>query len=117
MERSFRITVDGQVFMVTVEELDGTPQTALPSSAVVSAPAAPTASPPAQGAVVSHLGGTVDEISVKVGQHVAAGDRLATIEAMKMKNAIFASSAGTVKSIEVAAGDTVSAGQVLLRLG
>ncbi|GAA5183201.1 hypothetical protein GCM10025771_34240 [Niveibacterium umoris] len=126
MERTFRVTVDGQPFMVTVEEVEnpGGNAQALPAGGAVSGsvgiapptPAQPEAAP-AVGAVISHLGGTVDEVYVRVGQVVAAGERLATVEAMKMKNAILASAAGTVRSVEVAAGDTVSAGQVLLRLG
>lgn len=124
MERTFRITVEGQAFVVTVEEIEST-AAAMPAQASAVSAAIGAAPPPAPaasaavtpGAVISHLGGTVDEVCVRVGQVVAAGDRLATVEAMKMKNAVLATTAGTVRSVEVAPGDTVAAGQVLLRIG
>lgn len=123
MERRYRITVDGHPYTVTVEEL-GEERPHLPSpgavssvvssatSALVSQSAAPTA-----GAVVSSLGGIVDRISVAVGDCVAVGDTLLTIDAMKMKNAIVAPSAGTVLSISVSVGETVDSGQILMTLG
>jgi pyruvate carboxylase len=70
----------------------------------------------APGAVVSSLGGVVEKVHVAVGDQVAVGDTLITIEAMKMKNAIVAPSAGVVSAISVAVGETVDSGQILLTL-
>ena len=52
-----------------------------------------------------------------MGQSVAQGDKVATIEAMKMKTPIIAQRAGKVVSIAVKPGDPVEPGQTLLVLG
>ena len=51
-----------------------------------------------------------------VGQSVAVGDKIATIEAMKMKTEVFAKGAGKVVAIAVKPGDSVDTGGVLLTL-
>jgi 3-methylcrotonyl-CoA carboxylase alpha subunit len=56
------------------------------------------------------------EVLAKVGQTVAAGDRLAVLEAMKMKTPIMATRTGQVSRVLVAAGDAVEAGQVLVSI-
>ncbi|WP_417066671.1 biotin/lipoyl-containing protein [Niveibacterium terrae] len=128
MERRYRITVDGHPYTVTVEELGGTaaphpadaprsPRSEAPAQAPAPAPVAAAPVPAAApGAVVSSLGGVVEKIHVAVGDAVAVGDTLITIEAMKMKNAIVAPSAGVVGTISVAVGETVDSGQILLTL-
>jgi biotin carboxyl carrier protein len=63
------------------------------------------------------LGGVVDSIAVTVGQVVNEGDRVATLEAMKMKTPVIARRHGTVISIAVKVGDPVHVGQTLLTLG
>lgn len=45
-----------------------------------------------------------------------AGDRVATIEAMKMKTAVSAHRDGTVSAIPVKVGDAVDAGQSLMTI-
>ena len=79
---------------------------------------APTGATVAAGAndVVSPLSGTVVEIHVLVGQEVQQGDRLITLEAMKMNTAISAARAGGVESIKTQVGESVQEGQVLLTL-
>lgn len=134
MERKFRITVEGRAFVVTVEDLTETAGSSLypapgsmqvPLGSVV-APAVvgnggaalPVSAPvPAGGAVVSNLGGIVESIHVAVGDNVAPGDRVATVEAMKMKNAIVADHPGRVTAVHVKPGDAVDAGQLLVSLG
>ena len=81
-----------------------------------SAPAAAPAAPKAAGAgvkVTSPLPGVIIEVSVKEGQAVKAGQKVAVIEAMKMEQAIKAPADGTVAAINVAQGDTVTSGQVV----
>jgi biotin carboxyl carrier protein len=68
------------------------------------------------GDVVSTLGGVVESIAVSVGQTVAKGDKVVTIEAMKMKSPMVAHLAGKVTAIHVKAGDAVEAGQALLTI-
>ena len=53
---------------------------------------------------------------MKVGEAVKTGDKVAVIEAMKMKTVVSAHKDGTVASIAVKDGDAVDAGQVLLSI-
>lgn len=131
--KKLRVTVEGKVYEVLVEMLDEGPAAAAPSSApavsapVASSPLAPAAAAPAAtparapaaagaGDVPCPLAGKVVSIDVKVGQSVAEGAQVATVEAMKMNTYIFAPRAGRVDAILVNAGDGVEEGSVLLRL-
>ena len=67
--------------------------------------------------IVAPLAGSIITIPVKVGQAVAQGDVLLTLEAMKMETAISAPSDGTVLSIKVSAGDKVQPDSLLITLG
>jgi biotin carboxyl carrier protein len=49
----------------------------------------------------------VVRVWVEVGQEVAVGDRLLSVEAMKMENEVRSPVAGTVQAISVAVGDRV----------
>jgi glutaconyl-CoA/methylmalonyl-CoA decarboxylase subunit gamma len=131
---NFRISVDGRSYNVVVEDLGqsadaGHPATAAPAPIVHAAPAAvvhaapvaasPSAAPAVAGAgsVVAPLGGVVNSIDVPLGRDVAIGDRVATIEAMKMKTEVRAKFAGKVTNIAVKANDSVETGQVLMTVG
>jgi urea carboxylase len=57
---------------------------------------------------------TVWQVSVELGQRVAAGERLMSLEAMKMESAVVAAADGIVDAIYVNPGDQVAPGQVLL---
>jgi len=128
MHRKFRITVDGHAYDVEVEEIAGeagvaAAPTAWPASlaaasaAVASTPAAPVApAAAAAGDEVAPLAGTVQSIDVTLGQTVQAGDKIATIEAMKMKTEVHAKGGGKVAAIAVKPGDSVDTGAVLLTL-
>ena len=108
---------------------DGTPTPAprvqptsiapLPPVVAPAASAPAPAAAPAAGAgdVISPLAGKVVSIDVKVGDTVAAGAQVATVEAMKMNTYIYASAAGAVSAIHVAPGDGVEEGAPLLRIG
>lgn len=137
MQKKLRITVEGKVYDVTVEELTetghaapaypsiagtGAPTHVATSGPLAAPPPAPAAPAPAPtgavgaGAVVCPLGGVVDAVDVAVGQKVAEGDRIAVVEAMKMKTPIHAQAGGTVTSIAVKPGDAVEAGSVLMTI-
>ena len=82
-----------------------------------SASAASTSSAPTAASgkpVVAPLPGTINEIKVKVGDKVNAGDTVVILEAMKMQNNIEAESAGTIASINVNKGDAVMEGDTLV---
>lgn len=135
MIKKLRVTVDGNVYDVTVEvpeENAGAPVPATPPSAAPPlAPAAPppaTAAPPAPtpaaprsgagpGDVASPLAGRVTAIIVQPGQEVKENDHLLTLEAMKMNTFVFAPKAGKVVEVLVAVGSAVEEGQVLVKLG
>lgn len=68
------------------------------------------------GAVRAPMPGKLLALRVKVGDHVAAGQSLAVIEAMKMENEIVAPLAGVVRAVAVSAPATVEKGALLVEL-
>jgi biotin carboxyl carrier protein len=128
--KKLRVTVDGTVFEVTVEIADAADQG--PAGAPAPAPAAaplptppppppaptpaPAAKAPAQGPgdARSPLAGKIVSIDVQVGQTVAEGAQVATIEAMKMNTYVNAPKAGRVATINAKPGDAVEEGATLL---
>ena len=83
------------------------------SSATATQPAAAAAS---GKPVVAPLPGTINEIKVKVGDKVNAGDTVVILEAMKMQNNIEAETSGTITSINVNKGDAVMQGDTLVTI-
>ena len=121
--KSYTITVNGNVYDVTVEENVGGAAPAAPvrKAAPVAAPKAAPAAPKAAGAaggikVTAGAAGKVFKIEASVGQKVSKGDAVIIIEAMKMEIPVVAPEDGTVASIDVAVGDAVEAGGVLATL-
>lgn len=126
--KQLRITIEGRTYDVQVEILgEESPSVqplvghavrpaAVAAPAVVPAPAAPKPAPAAAGAgdIHSPLAAVVVSVDVAVGQTVAAGDKVATLEAMKMNTVVASPHAGTVRSINVKQGDAVEEGQVIL---
>ena len=119
--KSYTITVNGNVYDVTVEENVGgavapAPRKAAPVAAPKAAPS-PKASGAAGGIKVeAGAAGKVFKIEASVGQNVKKGDAVVIIEAMKMEIPVVAPEDGTVASIDVAVGDAVEAGAVLATL-
>ncbi len=121
--KNYRITVNGNVYDVTVEEAGSAP--------VASAPAAPVAVPKAapapkaaqtasgsQGAVKINapMPGKVLSVKASAGTAVTKGQVIMILEAMKMENEIVAPQDGTIASIDVSEGASVEAGTVLASL-
>ena len=139
--KNYTITVNGNVYDVTVEE----------NGAGAAAPvAAPTAAPrkaaaPAVAASAADVkrtagaascdvtaslvhpmntrptieagaAGKVLSIDVNVGDTLKAGDTVAVLEVMKMETPVVAPKDGTVASIDAKAGDMVEAGALLATL-
>ena len=118
--KNYTITVNGNVYDVTVEEKGaGTaPVAAAPVAAPVGARAAAPKAAVGAGSIEVKAGaaGKVFKIEANVGQSVQAGDAVVIIEAMKMEIPVVAPEAGTVASIDVAVGDAVESGAVLATL-
>lgn len=76
----------------------------------------PKADPDNAKHVGAPMPGKISTISVKPGQPVKEGDKLLSIEAMKMETAVYAPRNATVASIEVKLGTTVTAGDLLVIL-
>ena len=60
------------------------------------------------------LPGRISEVMLQVGQRVAAGEPVLTLEAMKLYHTLSAPLSGTVQKIHVGVGDVVSHGQLLV---
>ena len=122
--KNYTITVNGNVYDVTVEEgaSTGAPAAAKAPAAPKAAPkAAPAAAPKAAGGagsvkIEAGAAGKVFKIEKKVGDAVKKGDAVVIVEAMKMEIPVVAPQDGTVASIDVTVGDAVEAGAVLATL-
>ncbi|MDD7251789.1 MAG: biotin/lipoyl-binding protein [Prevotellaceae bacterium] len=96
------------------------PAAAAPAPKAEEKPAAQPAPAPAPAGgspVKAPLPGIINDIKVKVGDQVKAGQTVVILEAMKMENEITAETAGTVTSIAVNKGDNVMEGAVLVTIG
>lgn len=120
--KTYTITVNGNVYDVTVEEGQTSGVVAAPVKAAApkAAPkaAAPKAASGAAGAVKieAPMQGKILKVNVSAGAAVKKGDCVAVLEAMKMENEIFAPQDGTVASVECSVGDTVETGKVLVTM-
>jgi len=72
----------------------------------------PTAERP-EGSLLALMPGAVGRVAVIVGQRVAAGELLMTLEAMKLEHPVHAPAAGVVAAVNVTPGMQVEAGAVL----
>ncbi|MEO1770078.1 acetyl-CoA carboxylase biotin carboxyl carrier protein subunit [Candidatus Enterococcus ferrettii] len=134
MLRKFKISIDGQEYLVEMEEIGGVPQAA-PAAPAASAPVAepvqaaaapleeaPTVSaassaPAGADALTAPMPGAILKVLVNVGDAVKQNQPLMILEAMKMENEIVASSDGTVTGIHVQPGDVVNPGDPLITVG
>ncbi|MBR7003791.1 MAG: biotin/lipoyl-binding protein [Bacteroidales bacterium] len=116
------VTVNGASYKVEMETPIApaapvaTPAAPAPATAAAAPAPAPSASSGAGKAITSPLPGVIIEVSVKEGQAVKAGQKVAVIEAMKMENEIQASSDGTVTAVLVNKGDSVLEGAEIVKI-
>jgi propionyl-CoA carboxylase alpha chain len=65
--------------------------------------------------LLSPMPGLLVDVAVTPGQQVRAGERLATIEAMKMENILVASQDAVVAEVSAAKGESLAVDQVIIR--
>ena len=132
MQRTFRVNVDGRFYAVAVEELAAQGLAAPVAAVAQVAPAvvtppvvAPAGVTPPAAAVPAAAGSKwsprspefINSIEVRIGQHITVGDKVAVLEAMKMKTDILSAFTGTVQRIAVKALENVDTGQVIMTIG
>lgn len=66
--------------------------------------------------VLSDIAGVVLQVLVSVGDEVAEGQEVVSLESMKMEIPVQSTAAGRVSEIKVAEGDFVDEGQLVLVL-
>ncbi len=120
--KNLRITVNGTVYDVQVEELgsDAAPApAAAPAAAASAAPvkaAAQRKTAAAGEKVAAPMPGTIVSVNVSEGQSVKKGDVLVVLEAMKMENEIKAPRDGSISSVAVSKGASVDTGATLVTI-
>ena len=117
----YDVTVNGATYEVEAENAPAAapvaPSAPAPVQAAPAAAAGPAAKPAGAGEkVASPLPGVIIEVSVKEGQAVKAGQKVAVLEAMKMENEIPAPKDGTVTEIHVHKGDSLQEGDPVVTI-
>lgn len=130
------VTVNGERFLVKVEDLDQRPVVAIIEGSRFEVEieevtdASGMLDVQGEDDMVSHsipagtrcevtapMPGDIIQVHVKPGQSVKAGDPLCILDAMKMKNTIHAPQDGVIVEIMIAEGKSVEYGAPLFRLG
>ena len=112
--KAYKVTVNGNVYEITLEIIDKEDIKAAPAKAPEKAPAAaPAATPAGAKEITAPMPGTILKVNVKGGDTVKAGDVLMILEAMKMENEIMAPNDGVISSVNVTSGASVDGGAVL----
>ena len=112
--KKYRVTVNGTVYEIELEELTGAAPAPAAAPAAAPAPAAPAAAAPAGGEqVTSPMPGNILAVNVAAGDIVKRGQVLMVLEAMKMENEIMCPCDGRVVSVNTSKGATVESGTLL----
>ncbi len=144
MGRLYKVKVDGETFLVEIEEVLERPSVKSiekieqekkpakpiePEKKEVAAPLKKEQAPishevktageaqkdlKATNAILAPLPGKVVRVNINPGNEVRRGDLLLVIEAMKMENEILSTRDGKIKEVFVKAGDTIEANAKLL---
>lgn len=112
--KKYRVTVNGTVYEVELEELTNTP--AAPAAAPTPAPA-PAPAPAGGEQVTSPMPGTILSVNVAAGDSVKRGQVLMILEAMKMENEIMCPRDGKLLSLNTTKGASVETGTLLCVIG
>ena len=123
--KMLQVNVNGADYQVELENAPASapaapaaaaPAVATPAPAAPATPAAPKAPAGAGEKVNSPLPGVIVEVSVKEGQAVKSGQKVAVLEAMKMENEISAPKDGTITAIHVNKGDSILEGAPIVTI-
>jgi biotin carboxyl carrier protein len=117
--QSYAVTLAGEQAAASVAAAPAAaPVAAAPAAAAPAAAPAPAARKPSaaagKGGVKAPMPGVILEVSVKAGDKVKRGQKVAVLDAMKMQNVIGAPKDGTVGEVCVAAGQNVGHGDVIV---
>ena len=96
--KKYRVTVNGTVYEIELEELTD---------------AAPAAAPAGGEQVTSPMPGTILSVNVAAGDTVKRGQVLMVLEAMKMENEIMCPCDGKIASVNTSKGASVESGTLL----
>ncbi|MDR0510370.1 MAG: biotin/lipoyl-binding protein [Rikenellaceae bacterium] len=126
-ENTARVMVNGIEYEAELEGIAPRPKTPklvrptavvstdyIPSTARTMPPAVTAEAKISGSAIKSPLPGVIVEVLVRVGDKVGVGQKLMTLEAMKMENNIDSDVEGVVKSIVKQSGESVLEGDVLV---
>jgi len=127
MKKFLKVTVNGNVYDVMVEDVKEGEVMSNVTETVVAAPLVKeeivrkeeTATAPVKEGnikVQAPMPGNIWKIKASVGAKVNKHEVLLILEAMKMENEIVAPEAGTVTSILVKEGDSVEPGKILVEM-
>jgi oxaloacetate decarboxylase alpha subunit len=108
------VKVDGQSYVVEVEEGGDITSIQPPVAPASSAAPAPAAINSDGEALPAPLAGNVFKVTVAVGDTLHDGQVVAILEAMKMEVEVLSPHEGVVGSIHITVGDTVAVGDSLL---
>ncbi|HSH70207.1 MAG TPA: biotin/lipoyl-containing protein [Deferrisomatales bacterium] len=103
----YKITVEGEVYKVLVEEETG-------AIADVQPPGPPETRPAVE--IRAQLPGNAYAVLCAPGDRVKKGDSLVILEAMKMETPVVAPQDGTILTVDVEKGQIVQTGQLILTL-
>ena len=112
--KKYRVTVNGTIYEIELEELTGAaPAAVAPAAPAAAAPAAPAAASTEGEQVTSPMPGTILAVNVAVGDTVKRGQVLMILEAMKMENEIMCPRDGKIASVNTSKGSSVESGTLL----
>jgi len=126
MNKQYKVTVNGKVFDVNVEEIgegvavQSTPVPVVEQPVVAEEPKQPEVVQQSTGGnvtqITSPMPGNIWKIVKKPNEKVNKHETILILEVMKMENEIVAPEAGTITNILVAEGNKVDAGQVIIEM-
>lgn len=106
--KNYTITVNGNVYDVTVEEKGSTG-----AAPIAAAPAPKATSGTGSIKIEAGAAGKVFKLEATPGTQVKAGDTVLVLEVMKMETPVVAPKDGVVATIDVAEGQAVESGDLL----